>query len=41
MPAPTPSDPYAQLAKLAALRDQGIISPADFEAKKSDLLSRI
>lgn len=31
-------DPYAELEKLAGLRDQGIITPEDFEAKKQQLL---
>jgi hypothetical protein len=30
-----------QIAKLAVLRDQGILTEAEFEAKKADLLSRI
>lgn len=30
----------AQLAQLGELRDRGVISPAEFEAKKSDLLRR-
>lgn len=34
-------DPYAQLARLADLRDRGIITIDDFEVKKEDLLSRI
>lgn len=36
-----PVDPYEQLTKLASLRDRGIISPDDFEAKKKELLSRL
>lgn len=36
--APTQADPMDQLRKLAELRDAGIVSPAEFEAKKSQLL---
>jgi hypothetical protein len=45
---PTPSqggnthgDIEHTLRKLAELRDQGLLSPAEFEAKKRELLSRI
>jgi len=31
----------AQIAQLASLRDQGVLSPAEFEAKKADLLNRM
>jgi len=38
-PQPAPDDSYLdELERLAALRDQGIISEADFEAKKQQLL---
>ena len=40
-PAPAPSggaDYTAELEKLAKLRDEGVISPDDFEAKKKQLL---
>jgi len=30
-----------QLGKLAQLRDQGVLTPAEFEAKKADLLARM
>jgi hypothetical protein len=40
-PAAPADDPLAQLEKLAALRDQGIISPEEFDAKKSELMKRI
>jgi hypothetical protein len=30
-----------QIAQLATLRDQGVLSPAEFEAKKAELLRRI
>ena len=33
-PAPAVDDPIAQLQRLAELRDQGIISEADFDQKK-------
>lgn len=36
-----PRDVQSVLTQLAALRDRGILSPAEFEAKKRDLLSRI
>ena len=39
--APTGDDPIAQLEKLTALRDRGIISPEEFKAKKSELMERI
>ncbi|MEU4031111.1 DUF4429 domain-containing protein [Streptomyces anulatus] len=38
---PTPSASLAdELAKLASLRDQGILSPAEFEQQKARLLGR-
>jgi uncharacterized membrane protein YdbT with pleckstrin-like domain len=37
-PAPAPMD---QLSQLAALRDSGAITPAEYEAKKAELLARI
>lgn len=47
-PAPSPSgapmstdDIFAKLERLAELRQRGIITDADFEAKKADLLSRL
>jgi hypothetical protein len=47
--APTPPsptevaalDPIEQIKKLAQLRDQGILTPEEFEAKRTDLLSRM
>lgn len=36
-----PRDVQSVLTQLAALRDRGILSPAEFEAKKRELLSRI
>jgi hypothetical protein len=45
-PAPsTPADPGTQLAStlesLAGLRDKGLITPEEYEAKKRDLLERM
>ena len=40
-PEPPSDDPIAMLERLAALRDRGVIAPADFEAKKAELLRRI
>lgn len=37
-PAPAEPDYAAELQKLASLRDQGIISNEDFEAKKKQVL---
>ena len=37
-PAPTESPEVAELQQLAALRDQGILSPEEFEAKKKQIL---
>ncbi|MCL1847985.1 MAG: SHOCT domain-containing protein [Coriobacteriia bacterium] len=37
-PAPAATDPYEELAKLKGLLDGGIISQADFDAKKNQLL---
>lgn len=43
MPAPAAASPSIaeQIQQLAALRDQGHITPAEFEAKKAELLSRM
>jgi hypothetical protein len=45
-PAPSaPADPGSQLAStlesLAGLRDKGLITPEEYEAKKRDLLERM
>jgi hypothetical protein len=40
-PAPAGDDVYAQLKKLAELRDAGILTDAEFDAKKAELVSRI
>jgi hypothetical protein len=37
----TAEDQAARLVKLAELRDQGVISPAEFEAKKAEILARM
>lgn len=37
-PAP---DPVEQIQRLAKLRDEGLLSEADFEAKRAELLGRI
>jgi cytochrome c-type biogenesis protein CcmH/NrfG len=34
-------DQADRLVKLAELRDQGVITPEEFEAKKAEILSRI
>ncbi len=39
--APTNDDQLQTLARLAELRDSGAITPEEFEAKKTELLSRI
>jgi uncharacterized membrane protein YdbT with pleckstrin-like domain len=39
--APAAADPMATLASLGQLRDQGVISAEEFEAKKQELLGRI
>jgi len=38
-PAPAAPDPIEQLTKLAALKDQGILTDAEFEAQKAKLLA--
>ena len=39
--ASTADDQAARLVKLAELRDQGVISPEEFEAKKAEILARM
>jgi uncharacterized membrane protein YdbT with pleckstrin-like domain len=39
--AASADDPTATLAKLADLRDKGAITPAEYEAKKAELLGRM
>jgi hypothetical protein len=36
-----PDDPIDQIRRLAELRDQGAITPEEFEAKKRELLGKI
>jgi hypothetical protein len=40
-PQPVPADPLEQLRRLGELRDSGILTPEEFEAKKAELLSRM
>jgi Short C-terminal domain len=37
-PAAAEADPYAEIEKLARLKEQGMITDAEFEAKKKQLL---
>ena len=37
-PAPPAADPIAQLKELAALKDQGILTDAEFAAQKAKIL---
>jgi uncharacterized membrane protein YdbT with pleckstrin-like domain len=39
--APAADDPTASLERLAGLRDRGLITPEEYEAKKRELLERI
>lgn len=40
-PATAADDPVAQIERLAGLRDRGLISEAEYEQKKADLLGRL
>ncbi len=40
-PGPEPDDAVTKLRRLAQLRDSGVITEADFQAKKDDLLSQV
>jgi len=40
-PASHPADPVEQIRRLAELRDAGVVTPAEFEARKAELLSRM
>jgi Short C-terminal domain len=40
-PPPVAPNPVEQIQQLASLRDQGILSQEEFDAKKSELLSRM
>jgi membrane protease subunit (stomatin/prohibitin family) len=37
-PAPAAADPVAQLKELAQLKDQGVLTDAEFQAQKAKLL---
>jgi membrane protease subunit (stomatin/prohibitin family) len=37
-PAPAAADPVAQLKELAQLKDQGVLTEAEFQAQKAKLL---
>ena len=37
-PAPAAADPIAQLKELAQLKDQGVLTDAEFQAQKAKLL---
>jgi len=39
--APTPPDPVGQIKQIAQLRDEGILSETEYEAKRTELLGRI
>lgn len=39
--SPSAPDPFEQLRKLGELRDAGILTPEEFEAKKEQILSRM
>ena len=43
VPAPEgePVDPFEAMAKLSALRDSGVLTEAEFAAKKQELLDRL
>jgi hypothetical protein len=36
-----PADPLDQIEKLGKLRDSGLVTQEEFEAKKADLLARL
>ena len=40
-PKRSADDPAATLAKLADMRDQGLITPAEYDAKRAEVLARI
>lgn len=39
--ATNPADPIEQLKRLGELRDAGVVTPEEFEAKKAELLARL
>jgi len=40
-PVPSSPDPAAQIQKLAQLRDEGLLTETEYEAKRIELLGRI
>lgn len=40
-PVPPPDEVAAALARITSLRDQGLITPEEYEAKRAELLSRL
>lgn len=40
-PSPKQVDPFEKLRRLGELRDAGVINPAEFEAKKTEILKRL
>ena len=40
-PAPSPIDPMEQLTKLGELRDAGVLTDDEFNAKKAEILARL
>ena len=40
-PLPSSPDPVEQIQRLAKLRDDGLLSQAEFETKRAELLGRI
>ncbi len=41
VPAPSAADAAEAITRLAELRDQGLLTPEEFEAKKAEILARI
>ena len=39
--APAADDPFMQIARLGELRDNGLLSDEEFEAKKPEIIGRI
>ena len=39
--APAQQDDMAQIQQLATMKDQGLLTEEEFQAKKADLLSRV
>jgi hypothetical protein len=39
--APSAEDPMAILTQLGTMRDQGLITPAEYEAKRAEVIARI